>query len=76
MIFSGLFSKKEKLVLKIEGMKCMHCRENAEKVLNAIDGVKAKVSLENKNAVITLSKPVEREVLVNAVTEAGYTVVE
>ena len=25
------FSKKEKLTLKIEGMKCMHCRENAEK---------------------------------------------
>ena len=76
MIFSGLFSKKEKLVLEIEGMKCMHCRENAENVLNAIDGVKAKVSLENKNAVITLSKPVEKEVLVKALAEAGYSVVE
>ena len=76
MIFSGLFSKKEKLELKIEGMKCMHCRENAEKALNAVDGVKAKVSLEKKNAVITLSKPVERDILVKAVTDAGYTVVE
>ena len=76
MIFSGLFSKKEKLELKIEGMKCMHCRENAEKALNAVDGVKAKVSLEKKNAVSTLSKPVERDILVKAVTDAGYTVVE
>lgn len=76
MIFSGLFSKKEKIEIKIEGMKCMHCRENAEKALNAVDGVKAKVSLENKKAVITLSKPVEREELVKAITDAGYTVVE
>ncbi len=71
-----LFSKKEKLTLKIEGMKCMHCRENAEKTLNAIDGVKAKVSLENKSAAITLSKPVGRDTLVKAIEEAGYTVVE
>ncbi len=70
------FSKKEKLTLKIEGMKCMHCREGAEKALNAIDGVKAKVSLENKTAAITLSKPVDRELLVKAVEEAGYTVTE
>ena len=57
-------------------MKCMHCRENAEKALNAIDGVKAKVSLEKKNAVITLSKPIDRSVLVKAIEEAGYTVTE
>lgn len=70
------FSKKEKMTLKIEGMKCMHCRAQAEKVLNEIDGVKAKVSLENKTAVITLSKPVEKETLVKAIEEAGYTVIE
>ena len=76
MNISGLFSKKEKLEIKIEGMKCMHCRENAEKALNAIDGVKAKVSLEKKNALITLSKSVDKEVIIRAITDAGYTVVE
>ncbi len=70
------FSKKEKSELKIEGMKCMHCRANAEEALNAIDGVKAKVSLEKKTAFITLSKPVPRETLVKAVEDAGYTVTE
>lgn len=70
------FSKKEKITINIEGMKCMHCREGAEKALNSIDGVKAKVSLEKKNAVITLSKPIERETLVKAIEEAGYTVTE
>ena len=69
------FSKKEKLTLNIEGMKCMHCRENAEKALNAIDGVKAKVSLENKSAAVTLLKPVSRETMVKAIEDAGYTVV-
>ena len=54
----------------------MHCREGAEKALNAIDGVKARVSLEKKNAVITLSKPVERDALVKAIEEAGYTVTD
>lgn len=70
------FSKKEKLELKIEGMKCMHCRANAEKVLNEIDGVKAKVSLEKKTASVTLSKPVDRAILVKAIEDAGYTVTE
>ena len=70
------FSKKEKLELKIEGMKCMHCREGAEKALNGIDGVKAKVSLEKKTASVTLSKPVDVSVLVKAIEDAGYTVVK
>lgn len=70
------FSKKEKLLLKIEGMKCIHCRANAEQALNAIDGVKAKVSLEKKTATVTLSKPVSRETLVKAIEDAGYTVTD
>lgn len=70
------FSKKKKLLLKIEGMKCMHCRANAEQALNAIDGVKAKVSLEKKTATVTLSKPVSRETLVKAIEDAGYTVTD
>ncbi len=70
------FTKKEKIELKIQGMKCMRCRDHVEKALNEIDGVKAKVNLENKTAVITLSKSVGRDVLVKAVTDAGYSVVD
>lgn len=59
----------------IEGMMCSHCSGRVTKVLNDIDGVTAIVSLENKNAKITLSKDVPDDVLIKAVTDAGYEVV-
>ncbi len=61
--------------MKIEGMMCMHCSGRVESVLNAIDGVSAKVDLEKKCAVVTLSAEVSDEVLRKAVTDAGYEVV-
>ena len=45
-------------------------------VLNAIDGVSAEVSLEDKAAYLTLSADVADDVLIKAVTDAGYTVTE
>ena len=41
--------KKE---LKVEGMMCNHCRMHVEKALNALDGVKAEVTLEPPVAVV------------------------
>jgi Cu+-exporting ATPase len=61
--------------IKIDGMMCAHCTGRVEKALNEIDGVQATVSLENKNAVASLSKPVSDDVLVKAVTDAGYEVI-
>lgn len=63
-----------KKTMFINGMMCNHCTGMVTKVLNAIDGVSAEVSLENKCAYIELSKEVSDDVLVNAVTEAGYEV--
>ena len=60
--------------MMIEGMMCTHCSGRVTKVLNDIDGVTAVVSLEDKNAKITLSKEVPDEVLIKAVTDAGYEV--
>ena len=62
--------------LIIEGMSCSHCSGRVEAALNALDGVSAKVNLEEKTAVVELSQPVSDEVLNNAVTDAGYTVKE
>ena len=62
-------------LMKIEGMSCMHCQKRVENALNAIDGVSASVSLENKSASIALSKEVPDEVLTKAVTDAGYDVI-
>ena len=61
--------------MKIEGMMCMHCSARVESVLNAIEGVSAKVDLEKKCAVVTLSAEVSDDVLRKAVTDAGYEVV-
>ena len=65
---------KMKKVMKIDGMMCSHCTGTVTKVLNAIDGVTADVSLEDKCAYITLDKDVADEVLSKAVTDAGYKV--
>ena len=63
-------------VMVVEGMACGHCKANVEKTLMALDGVTAAVvDLEKKEAVVTLDQEVSNEVLTNAVTEAGYTVV-
>ncbi|HCF71779.1 MAG TPA: heavy metal translocating P-type ATPase [Syntrophomonas sp.] len=64
-----------KKIMTINGMSCQHCQASVEKALNAIDGVKAKVDLNQKKAVITLDAGVSDEILNRAVTDAGYEVV-
>lgn len=65
-----------KKTLKIDGMSCSHCTGRVSQVLNAIDGVSAEVSLEDKAAYLTMDTEIADEILVKAVTDAGYTVVE
>ena len=66
-----------KKTMQVQGMMCAHCTGRVEKALSAIEGVSAvEMSLEGKSATLTLSAPVEDKVLTDAVTEAGYEVVE
>ncbi len=67
---------KMKKVLTIEGMMCGHCTGRVEQALNALEGVKAEVSLDDKTATVTAAENVSEEMLVKAVTDAGYTVVD
>ena len=61
-------------VISVDGMMCAHGQAHVQKALAAVDGVSAvDVSLENKEAAVTLSKEVDDQVLMDAVTEAGYT---
>ena len=60
--------------LKISGMMCPHCVAHVTEALNKIEGVKAQVSLEEKQAVV--EGDVAAEVLVKAVEDAGYKVTE
>ena len=61
--------------LQIKGMSCPHCSARVEKVLNAIDGVEAKVDLESNSAKIKLTKDVSDETMKVAVDSIGYEVV-
>lgn len=72
---SEVKEEKNMITVKIEGMMCAHCTGSVEKALNALEGVEAKVSLEDKAAYVT-SDAVTDAVLIKAVTNAGYEVVE
>lgn len=65
--------KKMKKMI-IEGMMCMNCQRHVDKALNSIDGVQARVDLENHCAYVEFNKDVSDDVLKQAVEEAGYTV--
>ena len=63
------------MVLKIEGMMCGHCKARVEKALKAVAGVETvEISLENKTATVT--GRADASALRQAVTDAGYQVVE
>lgn len=64
-----------KKTLKIEGMMCPRCVAHVTKALQGVEGVaEVDVNLKKKTAVLTFEKVVENELLINAVTEAGYEV--
>lgn len=64
------------VTIKIEGMMCPHCEAHVKKALEALDGVlSVEVSHKNGEAVVTLEKEVQKEILFQTVTEAGYKVI-
>lgn len=65
-----------KKTMKIEGMMCGHCTGRVDKVLNALEGVHAEVSLEDKAAYLTIDGDISDEVLKKTVEDEGYQVVE
>ena len=64
-----------KKTITIEGMMCMHCTGRVDKALNAVDGISATVSLEDKKAYVTLDKEISDDELKAIVEKEGYTVV-
>ena len=64
-----------KKILEINGMNCQHCATKVGKALNAIKGVKAKIDLKKKQAIVKMAEPIEGSILEKAVTDAGYEVV-
>ena len=72
MIFGDRFKKK----VNIEGMMCEHCKSKVENALSSIEGVsKVKVSLKDKNAIITSKVEIDDEIIKEKVTGVDKTVV-
>lgn len=64
-----------KKTMTIEGMMCNHCTGRVDKALNAVEGISATVSLEDKKAYVTLEKEISDEELKAIVEKEGYTVI-
>ena len=64
-----------KKVMKIDGMMCSHCTGRVDKVLNALDGINAQVSLEDKCAYLEITGEVSDELLKSTVEEEEYKVI-
>ncbi len=63
-------------VIKVEGMMCMHCVAHVKEALESLKGVdEVKVSLENKEAVITSKKEIKDKDIEKVITKAGYKVI-
>lgn len=67
--------EKKHVTMEIEGMMCAHCQAAVTKALNAVEGVKAEVNLENKEAYVEAEAAVDMEQLKKAVEDAGYQVI-
>ncbi|MCG8542487.1 MAG: heavy-metal-associated domain-containing protein [Clostridia bacterium] len=66
-----------KKMILIEGITCSHCSDRVGKALNQIDGVKVEsVSVDEKNALITLEKEVEEKLIRDTIYDAGYDVID
>ena len=63
--------------LKVEGMMCQNCVKHVTKALEGVPGAAdVAVSLEEKQATVTVPEMTSDDVLKAAVEEAGYEVTE
>ena len=67
--------KKMTVTLKIEGMMCPHCEARVKTVLEAIPGVCEAIVSHKEDRAEVHGEALDRDALVKAVTDAGYTVV-
>ena len=64
-----------KTIINIDGMSCMHCAKSVTDRLNALDGIDStQVNLEKKQAVVESNQPLDKDLVTQTITDAGYTV--
>ncbi|MGL4797967.1 MAG: heavy-metal-associated domain-containing protein [Cellulosilyticaceae bacterium] len=63
------------MIIKIDGMSCMHCVKHVKEALEELAGVtKVEVSLEAKEA--TVEGEVSEAAVREAIDEVGYDIIE
>ena len=71
-----MFNKKNKIIVKIDGMNCEHCAKKIENVLNKLDGVnKVKVDLKNKEAIIISKNDISNKLVTDTIEQLNYKVI-
>lgn len=65
---------KVNYTIHVEGMSCSHCAAHVKTALEAIRGVSADVVLDEKVAHVKCPAALDEKQLVDAVTDAGFTV--
>ena len=71
-----VFGKTTSVRLEISGMMCEHCIAHVKKALESVKGVTdVRVSLENNSAELKMKSSVKEDMLIKAVSDAGYTVI-
>lgn len=58
----------------VEGMSCQHCVNRVMEAVNAIEGASARVHLKKGTVTISMDRPIEDEIIVSAIENAGYEV--
>lgn len=68
---------EDKLIFKVEGMSCNHCKQSIEGAVRALEGVTgAAVDLEQNQVEVTFNpQTIKKEELQSAISNAGYRVV-
>jgi copper chaperone len=65
--------KMASLELDVDGMMCGGCENSVQKVVSGIPGV-VEVKADHKSKKVVVVGDVDKEVVAQAITDAGYTV--
>jgi len=72
-----MFRKKNKIIVKISGMHCMHCAKKVEDTLIKIENVlKVKVDLNKNQATLFVNGPVSNAEIKELIEGLDYKVEE
>ena len=68
---------KKKMIIKINGMSCMHCAHTVTNALENIDNIiKVKVDLKKKEALITYQNNIDINIIKDTINNLDYEFVE